>query len=356
VEGVRPFEASDLEAVAGLFGALLLGRSREPAPDIVAYLRATLLDPPWRDPELPSLVYVGRGDQVVGFIGSNVRRLEGGGGPVRAVWCSHLMVAPEHRNGPAGVRLLRRLLAGPQDLTATDTASALVQQMWEALGGRADPLRSLQWMHVLRPARWLTEVALRRLAGEAPSSRLTPVAAVPFHIVGQRLAGRPVRIADPEVTSEPLSADDVLSNVDGVLGWSRLHPAYDRRYLDWLFEQMAAMPSYGELNLRLVRRREQVLGWHGAYIRRGARSRVVVVAARRREVDAVVGDVFEHARAKGAALITGRMEPHLTGALLRRLCVIGSASRCLVHARDPALVDLLLGGGGAISRMDGEWW
>jgi hypothetical protein len=355
VEGVRPFEASDLEAVAGLFGALLLGRSREPAPDIVAFLRATLLDPPWRDAELPSLVYVGPGEQVVGFIGSNVRRLEVDARPVRAVWCSHLMVAPEHRNGPAGVRLLRRLLDGPQDLTATDTASVLVQRMWEALGGRADPLRSLQWMHVLRPARWLSEVALRRLAGEPPSSRLTPVAAVPFHIVGQRLAGRAIRIADADVTSEPLTADDVLGNVHGVLGWSCVRPAYDRRYLDWLFEQMAAMPSYGELSLRLVRRGDHVLGWHGAYIRRGARSRVIVVSARRREADAVVGDLFEHARAKGAALITGRMEPHLTAPLLRRLCVLGSASRCLAHARDPALVDLLLGGG-AISRMDGEWW
>jgi hypothetical protein len=50
---IRPFAPEDLDGVVALLGDHLPNR---PAADLARFLRATLLDDPWADPELPSLV------------------------------------------------------------------------------------------------------------------------------------------------------------------------------------------------------------------------------------------------------------------------------------------------------------
>ncbi len=353
---IRPFEPADLEAVAALYSHVMLKRSRRPAPDVVAFLRDTVVDGPWTDAELPSLVSVDGGGRVVGFIGSNPRRLRLGDKELRGVWAAHLMVDPDYGSGPAGALLLRRLLSGPQDVTLTDTASRLVARIWETFGGHVDPLRSLQWMHVLRPARWLAEVAGRRLAGTPASSLVTPVAAIPFHIVGARLAGREVRMFDPDVTREPLAPAALAEHAPALVPRDALRPWYDAGYATRLIQRVSGLRTHGEFRLRLARRRGAPIGWHASYVHPGRSCRVLAIAARPRDADAVVGDLLEDAREAGATMATGRLEPLFAAPVLRRYSVVGGASRCLVHARDPALVNAVLAGDAAVSRMDGEWW
>jgi hypothetical protein len=356
VTQIRPFEADDVEAVAALYSHIMLKRSGHPAPDVVAFLHHTLVDGPWQDRELPSLVSVDDNGRIVGFIGSNPRRLRLRDEDLRAVWAAHLMVDPERSDGPAGALLLRRLLRGPQDLTLTDTASRAVTRMWEAFGGRVDPLRSLQWMHVLRPARWLAAVASRRLKGEPASSLLTPVAAVPFHIVGSQLAGREVRMFETQVTREPLAPAALAQHAADMLPSTALRPWYDAGYAERLVARVEGLHTYGDFRLRLARRGDVAIGWYASYVRPGGPCRVLAVGARSRDADAVVGDLFEDAREVGATLVTGRLEPLTAAPVLRRHSVVGGASRCLVHSRDPTLVSAVLDGGATISRMDGEWW
>jgi hypothetical protein len=54
---IRPFERSDLEAVAALMRGNMANWQRHEA-----FLAGTLLDHPWTDPELPSLVTVDDGE------------------------------------------------------------------------------------------------------------------------------------------------------------------------------------------------------------------------------------------------------------------------------------------------------
>src|SRR4051812_50177227 len=90
---IRPFERGDLGGVAALLRAHLVPA---PATDLERFLTATLLEDPWADPELPSLVAEQAG-AVVGFIARQPRRLELDGEPLAAAVCSHLTVAPAHR-------------------------------------------------------------------------------------------------------------------------------------------------------------------------------------------------------------------------------------------------------------------
>src|SRR3954471_2589116 len=171
---IRPFAPGDLAGVAALLRAYL---PSPPAPDLERFLAATLLEDPWADPELPSLVAEQAG-AVVGFIARQPRRMVLDGEPLRAVCCSHLTVAPEHRPGALGARLARACLDGRQRLTVSDSAGDVVVRLWRVLGGDVDSMRACEWMLVLRPGRYAARLAR------------APVGAVPYQALWQRTRRR----------------------------------------------------------------------------------------------------------------------------------------------------------------------
>src|SRR3954451_24257478 len=116
---IRPFAPGGLAAVAALLGAHL---ASPPAPDLERFLAATLLEDPWADPELPSLVAEQAG-AVVGFIARQPRRLSEVGAPLAGSVCSLLTVALEYRAGALAARLAGAGLRGPQRVTYSDAAS-----------------------------------------------------------------------------------------------------------------------------------------------------------------------------------------------------------------------------------------
>src|SRR4051812_20527356 len=152
---IRPLIREDLPGVAALLRAHM---APPPAQGLERFLTATLLEDPWAEPALPSLV-AEAGGQLAGFIARQPRRLELGGEPVSAACCSHLLVAPEHRSGALAARLARAALDGPQRLTYSDAASDLVVRLWRVLGGDVDSARASDWVIALRPWRWLAALA-----------------------------------------------------------------------------------------------------------------------------------------------------------------------------------------------------
>ena len=127
-----------------------------------SFLEQTLIDSPWADPELPSLVAV---DDEGGH--PRIHRLSGATAEARRPRASRdllraLTVSSDPKAGPAGALLLRRLLSGDQDLTWTDSPTEGVVRMWRAFGGHLDQPRSWDWMLVLRPFRWARGVLTAR--------------------------------------------------------------------------------------------------------------------------------------------------------------------------------------------------
>ena len=178
---IRSLDRDDLPHVAALL------------PDWAADQRglaAGVLDYPWADPELPSLVAVDDDDGVIGFIGSQVRRMRFDGREIRGVCCTQLAVAPEHRGGPAGARLLRSLASGPQEITWSDGATDPVARVWRALGGQLDYARAADFFLLLRPTRWLAGIGRTLAKREAVGRDQIPVGGFPFAALGQRLTRR----------------------------------------------------------------------------------------------------------------------------------------------------------------------
>ena len=347
---IRPLQPADLPGVTPLVRTILPQWMAD--EQIPGFLTSTLIEDPWADPELPALVAIGDDGEVIGFIGSQVRRFQFGERQLRGVCPSHLIVDTE-KAGAAGALLLRRLLAAGQDFTFSDTASDLVARMWRTFGGHMDAARACDWMIVLRPARWLRGIgaaAIRRDLGR----EAVPVGALPFQAAGPRVMRRAFPEPDSDVSGEDAGTVEIVEQLPQATRGVRLRGAYDQPFLDHLFGQIETV--LGPVVKRLVRRNDMPIGWYAYRAERGGVGKVLQLAAAANEADAVLGEALEHARANGVAVLSGRTEPHLLTPLRRRLAVLGFARQPVLHAHDPELLSVLSSEGSLLTRLDSEWF
>lgn len=344
---IRPLERSDLAAVADLVAR---GFPDAPVPGEGwrAFLGDVLLEQPWADPELPSLVGLDDRGGIAGFVACHPRRLRVGDRVVRAACCSHLVVDRAVPPSALGARILTRFMSGPQELSYSDTAIDVVGRLWRAAGGRVDHTRSLAWARPLRPRAWAGRLVAGRLVRRGLAAGLAPLRPLPL-----ALAPPP---EEERLAATPLHPGDLVELGDAVTGWLPVRTAWDEPYARWLLGAVERRVGAGHLVARVVRRDGVPVGWY-VYARAGAgRGTVLQVAARQREVDAVVGELFAAARDDGVLVLTGRLEPHLLESLRARGCAIGFGNRTVLHARDERLLAELAASGALLSRLDGEWW
>jgi len=346
---VRPFTSADLPPVMALIESRLPGWVHGPS-----LLVDTLLEHPWADPELSSLVAVDSEERIVGFFGAQVRRMRLGERTVRGVCCSHLVVASDRGAGLAGTLLLRQMLSGPQDLSWTDSATDTVVRMWESFGGYIDCARTADWMLVLRPVRWicgvLGDAARQRRIGRGE----VPVGALPLQVAGPRLLPRAFPTPSVEISGVSASASTIASVLPSLTRKVTLSVDYDAAHLETLFRQVRS--ALGVLVTRIVHRGTKPIGWYAYVSRPGGTSRVLHIGAQQTDADAVVGELIAHARADGCAVVSGRAEPHLRQALTRRFAVLGFARQPVVHTRDLEIRALISTDASLISHLDGEWF
>jgi hypothetical protein len=357
VSVIRPLKRDDFPKVASLYEAISRSGSGMPPQGLASYFERTLLDHPWADPEIPSLVYLDEQGTVRGFIGAHVRRLSLEGKPVRMACGGQLMSDPAVRNRAVGTLLLRRFLAGPQDLTMTDGAIEATRRMWRGLGGTVGHLGSITWVRLF-DWRSAGEQALQRL-GMAAWRPLARPALSAVQAVANRVPAVSLRVQDPPTWAEDLTPQALLEHLPSVSRHRRLHPNYDEEFLAWLFREMAAVRSRGELVKRLIHDREdRVLGWYVAYLQPRGLSEVMQIAARERDAQAVLDHLFHDAQSAGVAALAGQFEPALFEALAerRRRCFLHLSANFLVHSRHSEVLTPILLGEAMVTRMDGERW
>jgi hypothetical protein len=280
---IRPLTRADLEPAAQLFQRVMNGGRDGHAPEVQRFLESTLFESPWADPDLPCLAAVDDEGRLAGWVGVGLRRMRLGTRPVRLVVCSNLVVDAEFRDLAVGAQLLKSLLSGPQDATISDTPSEAVRRIWLLLGGESVAVGSIHWVRLLQP--WA--IALQLLADHRLDGRSPALARRAAHLLDRGTllaAGGRLRPALESPTEEPLDPDALLEHLDAVTARRALAPAYDRRYLEWLFAEMARAERKGRVVARLVRTETgSVAGWYVYSLRPGPGSAATDrLSARRR--------------------------------------------------------------------------
>jgi hypothetical protein len=353
VSAIRPLQKDDLLQVAGLYELVMRSGSRTPPPRLADYFER-LMDHPWADPEIPSLVYLDQTGRIVGFIGSHVRCLRFDGQRIRVGLSGQLMSDPDVRNRAVGALLLRRYLAGPQDMTMT-TAADETTRIWKALGGQVAFLRSFTWIRVFNLGSTASYTFKRLgMTGWKPIARILLSAVQPLT---DRLPTISLRVPEPATWAEDLSPRALLEYLPSVSDHLRMRPDYDEKFLSWLLQEMTEVRSRGDLVKRLVHHPNgRVLGWYVTYLQPGGISHVMQIGAKDRDVEAVLDHLFYDAQRSGVALLTGQLEPLLFEPLMRRRCLFHPVVNFLVHSRNPEIANAVLVDQAMISRMEGDGW
>lgn len=348
---IRALQPDDLPAVAGLYADFVGWNRAESVPGLVAFFTRTLFEDPFTDPDLPALVYEDPQDGVVGLIGSRTRRFLDGDRPVRVACSGPLLTHPEHRRRGVGGLLLRRYLAGPQELTFNDRAIGEVHDMWTRLGGVTHASASIGWARLLAPAGAVAGALARRTMGRDDPPGAGALARVDA-LAARRLRPRPV-----SGSVEPLTNEALISLLSRLKRVFPLRPAYDDAFLTWVFREMEVASVDGQLVRRLVRADDgRPAGAYVMYVAPHRFAHVVQVAAAGDDVGLVLDHLMDDAATRGAVEVRGRFEPHVLPALRARRCRLIGADWTLVHSRDAGLLGTALSARALLTRLDGEWW
>jgi hypothetical protein len=355
---IRAFAEEHVPDAAALFLKTMRGRKGPAGQALQDYFREILLRNPWVSADLPSLVYFDRG-KLVGFLGVVPRPMEFRGRTIRLAAFSQFMVDREQYRGPAALELLRRLFESPHDLCMTDGAGESTHVLWKAAGGQAAQLYSFNWLRMLRPiasARSFldrTTGAVRWLGGA------TLAAAAPLDFLLAKLPHDAFRPPQTSYISRPVAAGELFDCIQRV-GWREpLKPSYDLSSFKWLMSQAASARLFGELRMAAVSTPDgDLCGWYVYYANRGGPSSLLQIGSRRRDLfDGVLTALFRDAWQQGSSSVKGQAIPAFLVNLTAHYCLFRQANTSvLVQSRDPALVDAILRGQAALSRLDSDSW
>jgi hypothetical protein len=353
---IRPLTHADVPAVAGMFQRILR-KTRAPAtPALGGYLAEIFLDAPDHDPQMPSHVYVREDARVSGFVGVLPLPMSVEGRSVRAAVCGTLMVDGHAQDPFAGARLMRAFLAGPQDISLTETANDVSTDMWRKLRGTILPDHSLEWLRVLRPTAFLAEMA----AGASSAARVLSPFTRPFDALARRGKPRWFAMAAPPAGALPSTDADEETTAELFRAFTEdfvVRPRWERETLQRMLSHSRRKALYGGMVRRQVLARSgKPVGLFLYYGDPGRIGRVVQVLAAPGQAGAVIDSMLAHAHERGMAALRGRTMPALLQAMLGRPFLFLHASSSIVYARDAALVEPFLAGRAFFNGFAGESW
>jgi len=344
---IRPLVESDVNQIRNLRQSV----SGSGVPD------RFVLDSPWRQSDVCSLVYEDRAGRVLGYLGMTARPMVFRERSIRAIFAHHLMVDPSRGGTRAGIELARRLLKGPQDLSFA-LWNDYGRRIWTSLGGSVSSLHSLSWTRPLRPARYILRMLKNRGLPLSAAVTLHP-ACQAFDATLGVFGSAAVPQRDTAALSDELDAVTMLSYLSAFAGDRMLRPYYDVTSLTWLLKTLGDAAHRGHLHKVAVRTPGgRPLGWYVYYLAASGAAEVLQLGGKHEALRSVLNHLFDHARQRGAMEVTGPMDARLVGPLTEQHCAFHRPRNtwALVHSRDLRIADAVHSGNAFLSKLEGAPW
>lgn len=313
------------------------------------------IDTPHADPQMPGLVSIDDDGRLTGMIGRIARQMEFRGQPIRAAVACELFVDPAHRSKMLGVKLLKQVMAGPQDLLISDIANETSRKIWTGLGGSIATWYGLTWVKVLQPAQFALSILCEKRFGKLLWAG-RPLASLTDRVLGQKLGALTRLGPEPPLESESLTPELFLDLFPQFTESDELRPIYDRETIDWIWPRLDFLYAAGPSVQRLVKSPAgEPLGWYVYQMTDRRIVRVAQIVAFPKTIGSVLDHLLHEVAQRGAIAVTGRIIPRFVQTFVDRSCVIrGRRSHTLVHARDPQLLEAFTTGRAFLSLFESE--
>lgn len=353
---IRPFEETDLRAVADLYERLYRSGTGKAPEGLVNACRQQFVETPARADDIPSLV-AEHDAAVVGFQGMNTRSFEYAGATGRMACLSMLYVAPEYR-GMVGFWLMRRALDGPQDFSMSDDSSYDVARLWERLGGVRSVAHSMEWTVPLKPLTWQRGKLAQRYRGDwrrFPVRLSTPLVAAGDRLIRRRwlkaLGGPGPRAGE----TREMTAERWCALAEQFAGERSVCIRQSPAVAAWTLERLQAFPCRGPLVAREVIAGDRSLGWYIGLAGRDGVFLLLQLQGGRAHIPRLLATVIRDAADGGLSAVTGRVEADIAAALVPYRTVYTFGKQVLLASANTALLHTAMSLDTNLSRTDGEW-
>ncbi|MEP7456465.1 hypothetical protein [Phyllobacterium sp. SB3] len=349
---IRNLMPRDIPEVAAMFWRMFKPASATIPASIADYLSDLYLDPD-NNTGIISQVHIRQDGVLTGFIGALPLKMAFSGHVLQAAICGPLMVEDHLRDPLAGARLLRAFLAGPQDLSLSETANETSRIMWSKLRGKVLPGYSLEWVRVLRPTAFAAELASKRFKFlKYCKALLGPFDNLAHLVMKTDIPEMPQGLSDAGIDMDML-APLIISCLKDY----ELRPDWGSSTLSRVLATARNKASYGNMHSRVVKGPSGVP--LGAYLFHGDRGKIIrvlqIVATKGCE-GAVVDSLLHYANSIGAVAVRARSQPQLMEAMMIRRGIFFQRSSTVVHARDPRILEAFSKGDAFFNGLAGEGW
>jgi hypothetical protein len=359
---VRPLEAQDIPAVADMFQRMLRRKPVPPPAGLAHYMRGFYLDAPRYGDDIHSLVHLDGAGRVSGFIGVHVMPMTFNGRRLRAAICGSLMASDRGQDPLAGARLMKAFLDGPQDLSVSETANEIATQLWVRLRGEVLTPYSLDWVRIIRPARFALHPVAHRFG---PARLLAPLADAADHVLRRRIVQGRMRwsalssrgTGQKGLEAREIDAARFVRLLEPLTGQYPLRPDWAACGLDRMLADAREKPDLGDLvfmSVSTVSGKE--VGAFAYYAKRGGIGRVLQVLARPGQAGPVLDCLVDDAAARGLSGLRGRTQPALMEAMLARRFAFLPVASTVAHSRDSEILRAMTGSRAFLNGLAGEQW
>lgn len=359
---IAPFRRDDADDIAALFQSVFRDAKRDAPDSLTRYLRRLYLEMPGSDPQIVPLVHRSASGRINGFVGVTAMQMQCGDRPVRAAIGGSLMVNRDDADAMIAPRLLKAFLAGPQDISFSETTGDAATRMWLGLRGHTMPSYSLEWVRILRAASFLVDIGSTKIR---PLGLMAPLARRIDTMRAQRMA--PGALKWSGIPSEwpiyggftacQVDADRFSALVDPLLAHFPLRPVWGTGQLEAILSDAQLKPAAGKLILCQVSKGgAPPIGLFAYYVREGGIASVLQILAKPGFAGPVLDCLMLDAAARGASGLRGRIQPPLLEAMMGRRIAFTHTTSSVVHSRDQTLVDTCRSGQVFFNGLCGEHW